>query len=97
VEVLSKDDDKFHVEDADRNEAHLTYEELINLLNKETEDGHHLWTFKEILGHRLIIRDGKNAMVVEVLWDTWERTWEPLNTFKTDDPVTVSKYVEKMD
>ena len=51
VEVLTKEDDKYHIEYADGNEDHLTYEELINLLNKETEDGYHLWTFKEILNH----------------------------------------------
>ena len=60
VEVLSKDDDEFHVEYADGNEAHLTYEEITNLLNKETEDGYHLWTFKEILNHRLVKNDKKN-------------------------------------
>jgi len=43
VEVLSKDDDKFHVKYADGNEAHLTYEEINKLLNKEkmnTTSGH---------------------------------------------------------
>ena len=34
-------------------------------------------------------------MEVEVLWDAGEKTWEPLNTMKADDPVTFSKYVEK--
>ena len=95
VEVLSKDDDLFHVEYADGNDAHLTYEEIINLLNKETEDGYHLWTFKEILDHRLVKREGKNVMEVEVLWDTGERSWEALNLMKADDPVTISQYVEK--
>jgi len=34
---------------------------------------------------------------VKVLRDnyTGEKTWEPLNNIKADDPVTVSKYVEK--
>ena len=34
-------------------------------------------------------------MEVEVLWDTGEKMWEPLNTMKADDPVTISKCVEK--
>ena len=34
--------------------------------------------------------NGKQIMEVEVLWDTGEKTWEPLNVMKTDDPVTVS-------
>ena len=34
-------------------------------------------------------------MGVEVLLDTGEKTWEPLNTTKADDPITVLKYVDK--
>ena len=47
VEVKSKEEDQYHVEYADGNQDHLTSEELINMLNKETEEGCHLWTFKE--------------------------------------------------
>ena len=54
-------------------EARLIYDE-VNLLNKETEDGYHLWTFKGSLNHRLVMRDGKNMMEVEVLLDTGENT-----------------------
>ena len=42
AEILSKENDQFHVEYANGNNAQLTYEEVINLLNKETEDGYHL-------------------------------------------------------
>jgi len=52
VEVCSKNDDKFYVECAGENKAHLTLKQIINLLNKETEDGY-LGTFKKILNHRL--------------------------------------------
>jgi hypothetical protein len=38
-------DQTFLVEFADGNEDHLTYAELVNLMNKETEHGHQLWTF----------------------------------------------------
>ena len=38
------------------------------------EDGYHLWTFKEILNHRLTKNGGKNIMDFEVLWDTGENT-----------------------
>jgi len=34
-------------------------------------------------------------MEVEVLWDTGEKSWEPLNVMKTDDPVTVAQYVKE--
>ena len=52
------------------------YEEVMDLMNKETKDGHNLWTFKDILNHRLVKSDGKSTVEVEVLWDTGEKTWE---------------------
>ena len=90
IEVTSKEDDKYHVEYADGNEDHLTYEEVINLLNKETEDG---WTFKEILDHHFRKKqEWKFFVEVKVLcWDTNEESWEALSMIKADDPVTVSK------
>ena len=95
MEVKDKEGDLYHIEYADGNDDHLTYAEIVNMLNKETEDGYHLWTFKEILNHRKTTRDGKQLMEVEVLWDTGEKSWEPLSTIKVDDPITVAKYVEK--
>jgi hypothetical protein len=83
------------VEYADGNEDFLTYAEIINMLNKETEEGHQLWTFEKILNHRLVNIKGKKVMEVQVLWDMGEETWEPPNTMKTDDPVTVAQYVRE--
>jgi len=34
-------------------------------------------------------------MEEKVVCDTGEKTCEPVNTIKADDPVTASKYVEK--
>ena len=63
-------------------------------MNRETEDGYHLWTFKEILNHG-IRKTGKTSwMEVKVLLNTNEETWEPLNVIRADDPITVAKYVE---
>jgi len=42
-----------------------------------------------------VTKDRKKIMEVKVLWDTDEETREPLNNTKADDPVTISKYVEK--
>jgi len=67
IEVKAKEDDKYHVEYADGNEDYLTYAEIINLLNKETEDGYHLWTFKEILDHRFRKKNGKTFIQVKVI------------------------------
>jgi hypothetical protein len=88
-------EEMYLVEYADGNDEHLTYEEIINLINKQTEEGHTLWTFTEILDHRKTNIDGKQTMEVLVKWDTGEPTWEPLNVIKADDPVTVASYVKK--
>ena len=66
----------------------------MNNMNKETEDGYYLWTFKEILNHRVRKKGKTSWMEVKVLWDTHEENWEPLNVIKADDPITVAKYVE---
>ena len=58
------------------------------MLNREEEEGTHLWTFEKITNHRKATVNGKQIMEVEVLWDTWEKTWEPLNVMKMDDPVS---------
>ena len=83
-------DHTYNVEYADGNDDHLTYEEIINMFNREKEEGTHLWTFEKITNHRKNTTSGKQIMEVEVLWDTGEKTWEPLNVMKTDDPVTVA-------
>ena len=66
----------YNMEYADGNDDHLTYEEIINMLNRrKKEEGTHLWTFEKITNHRKNTINGKQ---VEVLWDTGEKTWEPL-------------------
>ena len=46
--------------------------------------------------HHLKVQNLIGIFSIKVLWDTNEETWElPLNNIKADDPVTVSKYVEK--
>jgi hypothetical protein len=52
-------EEMYLVEYADGNDEHLTYEEIINLINKEAEEGHTLLTFTEILDHRKTKIDGK--------------------------------------
>ena len=43
----------------------------------------------------VVTLDGKQTMEVEVLWDTGEKTWEPLPWMMTDDPDTVAQYVKE--
>jgi hypothetical protein len=89
-------DNTYTVEYADGHDGNYTYAELINLLNKEEEDGHPYWTFSEILEHRKnYTQDGKSYIEVLVKWDIGEPTWEPLNNMKADDPVTVAAYAKQ--
>ena len=88
------EDQTYLIEYADGDDERLTYAELINLLNKEEEDSHQLWTFSEILEHRKVIHKGKSIIEVKVKWDTGEPTWEPMNTIRRDDPVTLATYVK---
>ena len=47
VEVTEKTpDDKYYVEFADGHDEHVTYIELINMLQCQEEDGNELWTFQ---------------------------------------------------
>jgi len=66
------------MEYADGNDDHLTYEEIINMLNREEEEGTHLWTFEKITDHRKTSTYGKQIMEAEVLWDTGEKMWNHL-------------------
>jgi hypothetical protein len=89
-------DTEYEVQYADGNEGILTYEEITNFLNHPSEDGTEVWTFQKILDHKITKQgNGKQEMKVKVLWDTGEETWEPLDTMKKDDPVTIAQYVQE--
>ena len=68
-------DDKFRVEYADRNEGEITYDEIMNFINKKQEEGDELWTFKEILNHKTMKdANGNNKVFLKMLRDTGEET-----------------------
>ena len=48
-----------------------------------------LWDFFKITGQRKL---PNNHWGVKVLWDTGEDIWEPINTIKEDDRLTLSAY-----
>ena len=52
-------DNTYNVEYTDGNDDHLTYEEIINMLNREEEERTHLWTFEKITNHRKTTVNGK--------------------------------------
>jgi len=74
----------------------MDYNEIINALNKEEEDGVERWTFEEILDHRWT-KDPKWRGKIDVLikWEGYEEpTWEPMENIKKDDPVTLAGYAK---
>ena len=62
-----------HIMYADGKDDHLTHEEIINMLNTESEQGHHLWTFVKVLNPCQTKIYGKQTMEVEVLIGTQGR------------------------
>ena len=49
AEMTEQADDKtYHVAYADGNDNQLTYEEVINMPTKESEEGHYLWTLTRL-------------------------------------------------
>ena len=70
----------------------LTYNDIMNFLEKDQEDGlDDVWRFKDILSHR------KHKGKVEVFmdWENGEKTWEPLSLIKKDDPISCAIYAKK--
>lgn len=91
------DDDSFRVEFSDGKQKIYDYNELINLINKDDEDGVERWTFDTILGHRWSKdKNRKGKVDVQIKWDGYEEpTWEPMEILKKEDPITLAKYAEE--
>ena len=83
----------------------ISYVELCDLVDKqikdeleenERNDGKHVWTFTEILGHK-VVKPGDDdyhgsSVNVRVQWDDGSQTWEPLTIIGKDDPITCAEY-----
>jgi len=78
------DDKTYHAEYADENDAHLTHEEIINMLNREYKNWNQVWTFEKITDHRKVKWKLKNYGI------EGRRLWKPLNVMEADDPVNVA-------
>ena len=37
----------------------------------------------------------RNRVECEVLWDNGERSWEPVQVLRKDDPITMAKYADE--
>ena len=92
---------EFKVMVKDDFEEIVSYNDIVDFIEKDdTWDG--VWKFREILTHKSGLRKGNPeykgcGISVLILWETGERTWEPLTTDKKtgifdQDPVTVGIY-----
>ena len=84
-------DETFEMEFLARDTKDTTYEELVNTINKNKEDGHELWTFSEVLDHKT----KKEKIGFEIKWDTGEITWEAMSDIRKNDLVTTTKYAQE--
>ena len=90
-EQQEEQEDKWIIRYLNGGEDILSYHQIINLINRSGEDGEPAWTFQNITGHR---RDKKKKWIVEILWDTNEKTWEPIENIKATDPITLANYAK---
>lgn len=56
------------------------------------DDGQAFHSFKKIINHRT---ESQGKIMVEVLWDNDEVSWEPLAVLRKDDPVTLASYASE--
>ena len=61
------------------------------LITQSEETNGSLHSFKRILDHR---SGPYGRTEVQILWDTDEVTWEPVEIIRKDDPITMAKYAK---
>ena len=69
----------------------MAYNDLINIINAQAEDGNQLWSFKGIKGHRK--KNKKWEVLVD--WDHTNESWEPLTKMRLADSVSLAEYAIK--
>ena len=70
-------------------ESNILQEALLS--QEANDDSTNLWTFNTVLDHKT----ENNQVHVKIQWDNNDVTWEPLNSLRKDDPVTLAKYAHE--
>ena len=99
----SDDHHKFRISvNDDQHEEVITYNELMDFIQKNEENDSIVWRFRRIVGHQgpLLRSDpdykgSKFNVLVE--WENGEITSEPLSVIAADDPVTCAIYAKEHD
>ena len=83
----------------DEFEEILSYNEVMQHIEQDDDDGETFWKYKRISGHEGHLDKGHSSWKgdkynVKVEWETGEVTYEPLHTIAADDPVTCAIYAK---
>jgi hypothetical protein len=86
----------------DEYEEIITYNQLLDFIQKNEENDKIVWRFKRIVGHQgplLRHNTDYNGSKFNVLveWENGEITMEPLSVIAADDPVTCTVYAREKD
>ena len=83
-----------------RSQAIISYNQVLNYLEKDNQEDESLYKFRAITGHHEPLKknDPKyngGFYIVMVEWVTGEITDEPLSIIAQDDPVTCAAYAKE--
>ncbi len=83
----------------DKFEEILSYNEVMQHIEKANDDTHTLWKYKSISGHEGPLNKDHSSWKgdtynVKVEWENGETSYEPLHTIAADDPVTCAVYAK---
>ena len=83
----------------DEYEEIVTYNQILEHLEQDQE-AEGVWKFKDITGHQGPLRQGDpgyngSSWNVQIAWENGEVTYEPLEIFAKQDPVTCAAYAKK--
>jgi len=86
----------------DSYEEIISYNKLMDFIQKNAENNEILWRFKRIVGHQGPLRQGDphyagSSYNVQVKWENGEITYEPLEVIAADDPITCAVYARDND
>jgi hypothetical protein len=93
--------------DGERADRIVGYNQLIDEMERHVtddlqDDGEQIWRFRRIIGHQGPMKKDDSRYLgspynVQVVWETGEITYEPLNTVAQDNPVTCAVYAREND
>ncbi len=88
-------DEKDSVRLGDDRKEVMAYGQIIQAMNREFEDSHQCWVFKEIKGQRKNPDPNScREWQIKVQWDYDEESGEPVHITKKDEPLSLAQYAQ---